>query len=98
MSTVAATHVDDSTVVEKAIAAFTGFGFACATFILSTLVLVPVTFYLTGMLHMPQWVGGALVFFEMFGLTAIAGIYGVVVAERGITAHRHDNQEDCVAA
>lgn len=83
MSTVEEHYVDNSKLSEKLIASFSGFGFACATFIFSTLLLMPATFYLTEQLRFPEWLSAVIMFFEMFGLTAIAGVYGVLVAERG---------------
>lgn len=88
MSTAEQSYVDDSTFKDKLIAASTGFGFACAMFILSTLVLVPSTFYLTERLRTPELLNAGVVLFEMFGMTAIAGVYGVVVAERGLNSQR----------
>ncbi|MEM8944849.1 MAG: hypothetical protein AAGD11_06660 [Planctomycetota bacterium] len=88
MSTVEETYVDNSTTTEKLIASFSGFGFACATFIFSTLVLVPTTFYVASWARTPDWLNAMVVFVEMFGLTAVAGIYGVLAAERGFVASR----------
>jgi hypothetical protein len=83
MSTNQPLTVDHSTLAAKLIASFTGFGTACAMFIFSTLVLVPLTFQLTQQTHAPNWIAATLVFFELFGLTAIAGLYGVLAAARG---------------
>lgn len=88
MSTAEQSYVEDSTFSEKLIVASTGFGFACATFILTTLALIPATFFLTERLLAPEWLSAGLIFFEMFGLTAVAGVYGVVVAERGLNTQR----------
>lgn len=82
------TEPTDATFFEKLLASFSGFGFACTAFIFSTCVLVPLTFNVTQQLRLPDWFSASIVFFEIFGLTAIAGIYGVVVTAREFVTRR----------
>lgn len=74
---------DDSTTTEKLIAMLSGFGFACTAFIFSVLVLLPLTGHLAERFHFPDALTITLIFFELFGLTAVAGIAGVVAAVHG---------------
>lgn len=74
---------DDSSVTEKLVDMLYGFGFACTAFFFSVLVLVPLTGHLAERFNFPETLTISLVFFELFGLTAVAGVAGVVVAASG---------------
>ncbi|MEQ8208440.1 MAG: hypothetical protein RH917_01305 [Lacipirellulaceae bacterium] len=79
---------DDSTATEKLLAMLSGFGFACTAFFFSVLVLLPLTGHLAERFDLPEALTLALVLFELFGLTAVAGVVGVAVAVRGFVDRR----------
>lgn len=64
------------------VAAMTGFGFACLTFLVSVVVLVPLTGAAAERFGFPELLTVMLVMFEIFGLTVIGGICGVSLAAR----------------
>lgn len=73
---------DNTSATEKLIVCLTGFGFACATFFLALLVLVPTTGSLAAAFHFPETLTISLVLLEIFGLTSVAGLLGVEVAAK----------------
>lgn len=80
---------DDTTASEKLIAALSGFGFACFAFFFSAIVLLPLTGHLEERFAFPVSITATLVFVELFGLTSVAGIFGVVFAARGFAGRRN---------
>ena len=77
---------DTSTPIQKLTAAVSGFGFACLTFFFAALVLVPITGSIATALAVPDALAASIVFFELFGPTAIAGVFGVAAVDHGITS------------
>jgi len=74
--------IQETTALQKCVAAGTGFGFACLTFFLSALVLVPLTGHLGQVMSLPSWMIRFAILFELFGLTSMAGLAGVLFAVR----------------
>ena len=86
MNAVETVGKDTSTPSQKLIAAASGFGFACLMFLFAAFVLVPITGRIATALSVPDALAASIVFFELFGLTAIAGLFGVSVVAHGIAS------------
>jgi|GEM_PF-5598723 len=90
MSLAANEPADDSTATEKAMVCLSSFGFACAAFFFSAVVLVPLTGSLANIVDLPPALTGGLILFELFGLTTIAAIYSVALMDGQIASRPKD--------
>ncbi len=77
---------DTSTPIQKLTAAASGLCFACLTFFFAALVLIPITGSIATALAIPDALAAWIVFFELFGLPSISGVFGVAVVAHGIAS------------